>query len=46
MNNIVFFYSKKGNNRFLAHKVAKDLDCDIEEIHSRWDALLFYNAKC
>jgi flavodoxin len=30
--NIVFFYSNNGSNRFLAHKIADKLSCDIEEI--------------
>ncbi|MEI8203724.1 MAG: flavodoxin domain-containing protein [Bacteroidota bacterium] len=32
MKTIVYFYSHKGSNRYLAKKIAKDLDCDIEEI--------------
>lgn len=29
---IVIYYSNTGNNRFLANRIAKRLDCDIEEI--------------
>lgn len=32
MKTIVYFYSHKGSNRYLANKIAKDLACDIEEI--------------
>ncbi len=29
---MVYFYSHKSSNRFLANKIAHDLNCDIEEI--------------
>ena len=32
---IVYFYSKKGNNRFLAEKISAELNCDIEGIRPR-----------
>ena len=32
MKRIVFYYSKNGNNEFLAKKTAEKLDCEIEEI--------------
>ena len=32
---IIYYYSKKGNNRFLAEKIAGELNCDIEEIRPR-----------
>lgn len=35
MKTIVYFYSYKSSNRFLAHKIAKDLNCDIEELKPR-----------
>jgi flavodoxin len=35
MKTIVYFYSHKGSNRFLANKIAKDLNCQIEEIKPR-----------
>lgn len=38
MNTIVYFYSHKGSNRFLANKIANDLQCDIEEIFPRLNA--------
>lgn len=40
MNTIVYFYSHKGSNRFLANKIATDLQCDIEEIFPRLNAHL------
>jgi menaquinone-dependent protoporphyrinogen IX oxidase len=40
MNTIVYFYSHKGSNRFLAKKIATDLQCDIEEISPRLNAHL------
>ncbi len=40
MKTIVYYYSNKGSNRFLANKVAKDLDCKIEEIKPRLNAHL------
>jgi flavodoxin len=38
---IVIYYSKNGNNRFLAHKISEALNCDLEEIIPRWNAHLF-----
>lgn len=35
MKTIVYFYSHKGSNRYLANKIAKDLNCTIEEIKPR-----------
>lgn len=32
---IVYYYSVKGNNRFLATKISQALNCDIEEIRLR-----------
>ncbi len=40
MKTIVYYYSKKGSNRFLAQKIAKDLNCEIEEIKPRLNAHL------
>jgi menaquinone-dependent protoporphyrinogen IX oxidase len=45
MKTIVFFYSHKGSNRYLANKIAKDLDCDIEEIKPRLNAHLLMLMK-
>jgi flavodoxin len=43
MKDIVIFYSKKGNNRYLANKIAKDMDCEIQEIKPGIDwPLLFW----
>jgi menaquinone-dependent protoporphyrinogen IX oxidase len=35
MKSIVYYYSRKGSNRFLAQKIARDLKCEIEEIKPR-----------
>lgn len=40
MNTIIYFYSHKGSNRYLANKIANDLQCDIEEIFPRLNAHL------
>lgn len=38
MNAMVYYYSHKGSNRFLAHRIANDLNCEIEEIKPRLNA--------
>ncbi len=35
MKTIVYYYSRKGSNKFLAQKIAGDLKCEIEEIKPR-----------
>jgi flavodoxin len=40
MKSIVYYYSHKGSNRFLAHRIANDLNCEIEEIKPRLNAHL------
>ncbi len=40
MKTIVYYYSHKGSNRFLAHIIANDLKCEIEEIKPRLNAHL------
>ncbi len=35
MKTIVYYYSHKSSNRYLAHKIATDLQCTIEEIKPR-----------
>lgn len=35
MKTIVYYYSRMGSNRFLAHRIANDLNCEIEEIEPR-----------
>lgn len=40
MKTIVYYYSHKGSNRFLASKIAKDLNCNIEEIKPRLNSHL------
>lgn len=37
---IVFYYSHNGSNYYLANKIAKDLDCPIEEIKPAWNVHL------
>ena len=41
MNTMVYYYSHKGSNRFLAQRIANDLNCEIEEIKPRLNAHLF-----
>jgi menaquinone-dependent protoporphyrinogen IX oxidase len=40
MKTIVYFYSRMGSNRFLAKKIAADLNCEIEEIKPRVNYLV------
>ena len=40
MKTIIYYYSHKGSNRYLAHKIASDLNCEIEEIKPRLNAHL------
>ncbi|MGF1585628.1 MAG: flavodoxin domain-containing protein [Bacteroidales bacterium] len=40
MKTIVYYYSRKGSNRFLATRIANDLKCEIEEIKPRLNAHL------
>lgn len=40
MKPIVYYYSRNGSNRFLAHKIAADLNCEIEELKPRINHLL------
>jgi flavodoxin len=35
MKTIVYYYSHKGSNRFLANRIADDLNCEFEEIKPR-----------
>jgi hypothetical protein len=45
MRTIVYFYSHKNSNRFLANKIASDLKCEIEEIKPRINAHLLMLMK-
>ncbi|MFP4023854.1 MAG: flavodoxin family protein [Thiohalospira sp.] len=45
MKTIVYFYSHKGSNRYLANKIANDLKCDIEEIKPRLNTHLLMLMK-
>ena len=40
MKKIVFYYSRKGSNRYLANRIAIDLKCEIEEIKPRINYLV------
>jgi menaquinone-dependent protoporphyrinogen IX oxidase len=40
MKTIVYYYSRKGSNRFLATRIANDLQCEIEDINPRLNANL------
>ena len=40
MKTIVYYYSHKGSNRFLANKIAGDLKCEMEEIKPRLNSHL------
>jgi menaquinone-dependent protoporphyrinogen IX oxidase len=42
MKTLVVYYSRKGSNKFLAHKIATSLTCDIEEIRPRINAFLLF----
>jgi flavodoxin len=39
MTTIVYYYSRKGSNRFLATRIADDLKCEIENIKHRLNEL-------
>jgi menaquinone-dependent protoporphyrinogen IX oxidase len=41
MKTIVYYYSHKGSNKFLAQRIAGDLKCEIEEIKPRLNVHLF-----
>jgi flavodoxin len=45
MKTIVYFYSHKGSNRYLAQKIAADLNCEIEEIKPRLNVHLLMLMK-
>ena len=45
MKTIIYFYSNKGSNRYLANKIASDLNCEIEEIKPRLNAHLLMMMK-
>ena len=40
MKTIVYYYSYKGSNRYLANKIAKDINCPTEEIKPRLNSHL------
>lgn len=40
MKTIVIYYSKTGNNKYIAEKIQKDLGCDIEAIRPRLKAIV------
>lgn len=39
---IVVYYSNKGSNKYLAHKISKSLECDIEAIRPRLNVFLLF----
>jgi flavodoxin len=45
MKTIVYFYSHKGSNRYLANRIANDLKCEIEEIKPRLNTHLLMLMK-
>ncbi len=45
MSTIVYYYSRTGNNKYLAEKIAKELNCTIEKIRPRADIFIFYLLK-
>jgi len=36
----VYYYSRKGSNKFLAHRIASDLNCELEEIKPKLNMLM------
>lgn len=42
MKTIVVYYSNKGSNQYLAHKISDRLSCDIEEIRPRLNVFLLF----
>jgi len=45
MKNIVVYYSNKGSNKFLAERIARRLNCDIEAIRPRINVFLLFLLK-
>lgn len=47
MKNIVIYYSNNGSNSYLAHKIANELNCEIEEIrpYVDWPFLFWLNVN-
>ncbi len=37
----VYYYSRKGSNKYLAQRIASDLNCEMEEIRPRLNTFLF-----
>lgn len=42
MKTLVVYYSRKGSNHYLAHRIANDLSADIEQIRPRMNVFLFF----
>ncbi len=42
MKTIVVYYSRNGSNKYLANKIAKSLECDIEELKPRVNVFIFF----
>jgi menaquinone-dependent protoporphyrinogen IX oxidase len=45
MKTIVVYYSRKGSNRYLAEKIAKRLNCDMEKIRPRLNVFILFLMK-
>jgi len=45
MKTIVVYYSNKGSNKYLAEKISKSLNCDIESIKPRLNVFLLFLMK-
>jgi flavodoxin len=41
-NTLVVYYSRKGSNRYLARRIASDLQCELEEIRPRLNSFLLF----
>ena len=45
MKTIVVYYSRTGNNKYLAEKIAKEWDCDIEPLRPKINVFFFLMIK-
>jgi hypothetical protein len=41
---MVYYYSHKESNRFLAQRIANDLNCEIEEVKPRLNAVIVVHS--
>ena len=42
MKTLVVYYSREGSNKFLAERISRELDCDMEAIHPRVNNLVLF----